>query len=208
MPDQINMFGDFLSPLSVDSIVDITDGQYLYIPKFFNAEESDIYFKILYENIDWRQDEMRMYGKIIKFPRLTAWYGDNDKNYSFSGLTLNPKSWTSELLSIKDRIEIKAKCSFNSVLLNLYRNGQDSISWHHDNEKELGENPVIASVNFGETRTFQFRHIKTKEKQEIDLKHGSLLVMMGKMQHNWQHQIPKTKKNIDARINLTFRTIK
>ena len=208
MTDQINMFGDAHNPLNIESIVNITDGQYLYLPKFFDAEESDFYFRTLYEKIDWRQDEMRMYGKIIKFPRLTAWYGDNDRNYSFSGLTLNPKSWTNELLRIKNKIEIKANNSFNSVLLNLYRNGQDSISWHHDNEKELGTNPIIASVNFGETRTFQFRHINTKEKHEIDLKHGSLLIMMGKMQHNWQHQIPKTKKDINARINLTFRTIK
>jgi alkylated DNA repair dioxygenase AlkB len=149
-----------------------------------------------------------MYGKRINFPRLTAWYGDNDKPYSFSGITLNPLSWTKTLSEIKNRIEPKAGVSFNSVLLNLYRDGNDSISWHTDAEPELGKNPVIASVNFGETRNFQLRHIETKEKVEIELVHGSLLIMQGELQHFWQHQVPKTAKKIKDRINLTFRVIK
>jgi alkylated DNA repair dioxygenase AlkB len=149
-----------------------------------------------------------MYGKRINFPRLTAWYGDNDKPYSFSGITLNPLVWTKTLLEIKNRIEPKAGVCFNSVLLNLYRDGNDSISWHTDAEPELGKNPVIASVNFGETRNFQLRHIETKEKIEIELVHGSLLIMQGELQHFWQHQVPKTSKKIKDRINLTFRVIK
>jgi alkylated DNA repair dioxygenase AlkB len=149
-----------------------------------------------------------MYGKKINFPRLTAWYGHNDKLYSFSGITLQPLPWTSEILTIKNKIEPIAKTVFNSVLLSLYRNGNDSISWHTDAEKELGINPIIASVNFGATRKFRLRHLKTKEKLEIDLPHGSLLVMQGELQHFWEHQVPKTNKAVGERINLTFRVIK
>jgi alkylated DNA repair dioxygenase AlkB len=151
---------------------------------------------------------MRMYGKILPFPRLTAWYGDDDKPYSFSGINLNPKPWNTVLLEIKNEIDLKCKKYFNSVLLNLYRDGNDSISWHTDAEKELGINPTIASLNLGATRKFQLKHMDTNEKIEIELKHGSLLVMQGSLQHFWKHQIPKTKKKVGERINLTFRIIK
>ena len=188
--------------------IKIQNGEYIYAPYFFNVSKADYYFEKLKSEIDWKQEEMIMYGKSIKFPRLTAWYGDNDKPYSFSGITLNPKPWTNELIEIKRKIETKCNAAFNSVLLNLYRNGKDSISWHTDAEKELGTNPVIASVNFGEARTFQLRHQTTKQKIEIELSHGSLLIMQGELQHYWQHQVPKTSKEIGQRINLTFRVIK
>ncbi len=186
----------------------IINGEYIYIPNFFNKKISDEYFKDLIEGIEWKQEEMNMYGKTLKFPRLTAWYGDDDKPYTFSGITLTPNSWTQELLEIKSHIQPICNVKFNSVLLNLYRDGKDSISWHTDAEKELGENPVIASVNFGATRKFQLRHKYTKEKIELELQHGSLLVMLGELQHFWQHQVPKTKKVVGKRINLTFRVIK
>jgi|TARA_B110000037_G_scaffold216463_1_gene275654 alkylated DNA repair dioxygenase AlkB len=189
-------------------LIKINNGEYFYSPNFFTKKESDFYLETLLEKIDWRQEEMNMYGKTIKFPRLTAWYGDNDKPYSFSGINLNPNNWTKELKEIKEKIEPKCVANFNSVLLNLYRNGNDSISWHTDAEKELGINPIISSVNFGETRKFQLRHKETKEKIEIELKHGSLLIMRGELQHFWQHQVPKTKKVVGKRINLTFRIIK
>lgn len=185
----------------------IRNGEYIYIPNFFSKEESDFLFETLQNSISWKQEKMNMYGKEILFPRLTAWYGDNDKPYSFSGITLNPSPWTSNLLSIKERVEAKTTAIFNSVLLNMYRDGSDSISWHTDAEKELGRNPVIASITFGGTRDFQLRHIETKEKLNIKLSHGSLLIMQGELQHFWQHQIPKTKKQVDPRINLTFRVI-
>lgn len=185
----------------------IENGEFIYFPNFFNKAESNSFFKSLRENILWKQESMNMYGKKIDFPRLTAWYGNNDKPYSFSGITLQPTPWTNDILTIKNKIEPVAKSSFNSVLLNLYRDGNDSISWHTDAEKELGINPIIASVNFGATRKFQLRHIKTKEKLEIELTHGSLLIMQGELQHFWQHQVPKTSKVIGERINLTFRVI-
>ena len=186
----------------------LENGEYCYLPKFFSRLESENYFHQLRNNVLWKQESMNIYGKRVNFPRLTAWYGDNDKPYSFSGITLQPLPWNKEILEIKQRIEPRAKVAFNSVLLNLYRNGNDSISWHTDAEPELGKNPVIASVNFGATRKFQLKHIKTGEKQEIDLEHGSLLIMFGELQHFWQHQVPKTSKEKGERINLTFRVIK
>jgi alkylated DNA repair dioxygenase AlkB len=194
--------------LSTTQITHIQNGEYCYIPSFFDKIESDGFFQDLRSNVSWKQESMNMYGKRINFPRLTAWYGDIDKPYSFSGITLNPLPWSRALLEIKKKIEPKAAVCFNSVLLNLYRDGNDSISWHTDAEPELGANPVIASVNFGETRNFQLRHIHTKEKIEIELTHGSLLIMQSELQHFWQHQVPKTAKKIKDRINLTFRVIK
>jgi alkylated DNA repair dioxygenase AlkB len=186
----------------------IRNGAYIYIPNYFNNELSEAYLKNLLDDIQWRQEEMKIYGRQIKFPRLTSWYGDSNKPYTFSGITLNPNVWTKELLEIKNKIELQFNIAFNSVLLNLYRDGSDSISWHTDAEKELGQNPIIASVNFGATRKFQLRHKETKERIDINLENGSLLIMQGELQHYWQHQIPKTKKDIGQRINLTFRFIK
>lgn len=186
----------------------IQNGEFFISKNFFSKSESDQFLQSLRKNIEWKQESMNMYGKQINFPRLTAWYGDNDKPYSFSGIKLAPLTWNEDLLSIKNKIEPISKNEFNSVLLNLYRDGNDSISWHTDAEKELGVNPVIASVNFGATRKFQLRHIKTNEKIEIELTNGSLLVMQGELQHFWQHQVPKTSKPVGERINLTFRIIK
>lgn len=187
--------------------VQIRNGKYLYVPNFLSKTEANKFLNIFTESITWQQQEMMMYGKVVKFPRLTAWYGDNDKPYSFSGITFQPHAWTQELLEIKAKIEPLSQVVFNSVLLNLYRDGNDSISWHTDAEIELGTNPVIASVNFGAERTFQLRHIQTNERIDIALTHGSLLIMMGELQHYWQHQVPKTKTVKSPRVNLTFRTI-
>lgn len=189
-------------------IVQLTDGAYRYFPNFFSRQDADRLLQAFEHNIEWKQEEMNMYGKVLKFPRLTAWYGDNDKPYSFSGITLNPTPWNKELLEIKEVIEPVCKTEFNSVLLNLYRNGNDSISWHSDDEKELGQNPIIASVNFGAERDFQLKHKTLNEKVSIKLQHGSLLIMQGALQHHWLHQVPKRKNINKARINLTFRVIK
>jgi alkylated DNA repair dioxygenase AlkB len=209
---QIDIFGNPIPPKTSvkpkEGLILIENGEYIFYPNFFSKAESDTLIKGLRINIVWKQESMNMYGRKIDFPRLTAWYGNNDKPYSFSGITLQPLPWTSEIIEIKSKIEQQAKIEFNSVLLNLYRDGNDSISWHTDAEKELGINPIIASVNFGATRKFQLRHIKTKEKLEIELTHGSLLIMQGELQHFWQHQVPKTSKQVGERINLTFRVIK
>lgn len=189
-------------------IIKIENGEYIYIPDFYDKVTADKYLTKLIDGIHWKQESMNMYGKEIPFPRLTAWYGDNEKPYSFSGITLQPHPWSPGLLKIKKDIEPKANVVFNSVLLNRYRDGTDSISWHTDAEKELGQNPVIASVNFGAERKFQLKHKDTAQRIDIILQHGSLLIMQGELQHYWKHQIPKTKKLLGERVNLTFRVIK
>lgn len=196
------------SDINSNALHQIRDGEYIFIQNFFDTDTANKYLKQLLENIEWKQESMNMFGKRIPFPRLTAWYGEEGKNYSYSGVTHQPLPWSKELLEIKQKIEEVSDTSFNSVLLNLYRNGNDSMSWHTDAEPELGRNPIIASINFGDSRNFHLRHMKTKEKIEIELTHGSLLVMQGELQHHWQHQVPKTKKSSQPRINLTFRRIK
>jgi alkylated DNA repair dioxygenase AlkB len=188
----------------------LTDAELIFYPHFFSEEESDLIFQRLLTEINWRQDKIKFYGKEINIPRLTAWYGDNGKSYTYSNIKMNPTAWTPVLLSIKNSIEEIAKISFNSVLINFYRDGKDSMGWHSDDEPELGEDPIIASVSFGGARKFQLRHRfnKTLAKVELNLTHGSLLMMQGKTQEYWQHQIPKTAKSVMPRINLTFRIIK
>jgi alkylated DNA repair dioxygenase AlkB len=203
---QLDIFGP--PPPNNAGKFSISNGEYQFYPFYFNKTEADYFLSNLLNSIEWIQESMNMYGKQVLFPRLTAWYGDIDKPYSFSGIKLNPHLWTDDLLEIKKRISAYTDVSFNSVLLNRYRSGNDSISWHTDAEPELGKNPVIASVNFGATRKFQLRHVITKEKLEIELMHGSLLIMQGELQHYWQHQVPKTSKPVGERVNLTFRVIK
>lgn len=187
----------------------IPDGELWYNASFFSEAESSNFFSSLESGIEWRQEDIVMFGKKIPQPRLVAWYGDRGISYTYSGLRLTAVPWTSDLLKIKRRIEEEINSSFNSVLLNLYRDGKDSMSWHSDDEPELGIKPVIASVSFGAVRRFHLRH-KSKQDQDrirLDLADGSLLVMKGETQHHWQHQISKTARSIGPRINLTFRTI-
>jgi len=168
---------------------------------------SEEFSSILFKNIKWKHDSINMYGKKIPLPRLTSWYGDNGKTYSYSGIKSNPNEWNKGLLYIKQKIEEVANVTFNSVLMNWYRDGEDYLSWHADDEKELGKNPVIGSVNFGETRDFIIRNNATSQKITLPLKHGTLLIMSGQLQHYWQHSVPKRKKIKHVRFNLTFRVI-
>jgi alkylated DNA repair dioxygenase AlkB len=189
-------------------VLSMPNAEVTFYKNFFNLRESDELFQILRDEINWRQEKMKLYGKNIDLPRKTAWYGDQDKSYTFSGIHLNPEPWTLTLLQVRERIEEIAGVQFNSVLLNLYRHGNDGISWHTDAEPELGENPVIGSVSFGGTRRFMFRHRQDQDlKAEVELTHGSFLLMAGETQHFWQHQIPKTSRKVEPRINLTFRVI-
>ena len=195
----------FNEPLDIK----IPDGKIIFHEGFFSLEESHRLMQSLIKTIDWTQDEVIVYGKRHKIPRLNAWYGDEGKVMKYSGLSLEPKTWTKELLEIKSKIEEASGTKFNSCLLNYYRDGKDGMGWHQDNEKELGINPIIASVTFGETRPFQLKHISNKELKKVDipLSNGSLLTMAGETQHYWKHQIPKTIKTLESRINLTFRQI-
>ncbi len=176
--------------------------------EFFTADESDTLLADLTAHIAWEQKAIQFMGKHVMQPRLIAWYGDEGKSYRYSGLTVQPLAWTPTLLMMKARVEAVAAMTFNSVLLNLYRDGQDSVGWHSDDEPELGTNPVIASVSLGATRNFQFKHKHEPDlKLSVELTHGCLLLMRGTTQHFWKHQIPKTKKVSAPRINLTFRVI-
>jgi alkylated DNA repair dioxygenase AlkB len=179
-----------------------------YFP-FFTIAESSLIFQRLLSETQWQQDYLTIYGREVPLPRLTAWYGDRGRNYTYSNISMQPSEWTELLLRIKDRIETACTASFNSVLLNLYRSGNDGVSWHQDKEPELGEYPVIASLSFGETRVFQLKHLTKKQIPRVDipLQNGSLLTMRGETQKFWQHRIPKTKKFASPRINLTFRYI-
>ncbi|GAC1427262.1 MAG: alpha-ketoglutarate-dependent dioxygenase AlkB [Flavisolibacter sp.] len=188
----------------------LPDADLLYYNQFFSDSESNFFYKELFDQTLWRQSEIKVYGKVHSTPRLMAWYGDPGQTYHFSGKSFDPLAWMPVLEAIKAKVEKELPTAFNSVLLNLYRNGKDSMGWHRDNEKELGQNPIIASISFGATRPFHLRHYYKKDldKLTIPLTHGSLLIMRGATQHYWEHQIPKTAKPVNPRINLTFRTIK
>jgi alkylated DNA repair dioxygenase AlkB len=177
----------------------------IYFPEFFDKDDSFYFYTKLFNNIKWETKTLNFSGREIPIPRLTAWYGD--KPYTYSGMRLEPSPWTPTLLSLKSAVEKEANHSFNSALLNLYRDGKDSVGWHSDDEKELGRNPVIASISFGGTRDFKLKHKYENLKETIELTNGSLLIMRGETQHYWQHSIPKTTKKVVPRINLTFRTI-
>ena len=189
---------------------DLPDAELHYRPQFFPKPTADRLLQELIEKIEWTQNKIRFYGKESLVPRLEAWYGDHGKSYAYSGIQMNPKPWTKELVEIKEAIEKEAGVPFNSVLINYYRDGKDRVAWHSDDEKELGQNPIIGSVSLGAERKFKLRHKKYKEnglKAEIMLQHGSFLLMKGPTQHHWMHEIPRTAKPIGPRINLTFRII-
>lgn len=197
----------FSNQESVKREIEVADAELIMYDYFFNIKESKELFEALKNKIDWQQDEIKIFGKVHLLPRLTAWYGT--KAYAYSGIQMQPKEFTEELIIIKNRVEEATNLRFNSCLINYYRDGKDSMGWHQDDEKELGKNPAIASISFGQERPFQLKHIKNKALKKIDipLTDGSLLIMKGTTQHFWQHKIPKTTKQIGERINLTFRKI-
>jgi alkylated DNA repair dioxygenase AlkB len=173
----------------------------------FTPTECTFFFEHCLGLSTLHQGEIRMFGKRVPIPRLESFHCNEAINYTYSGKLLKPAPFTSELLDIKTKVEMITGHSFNCVLINLYRNGQDSNGWHADNEKELGENPIIASVSFGATRTFKLRSTNGAEQYAIALGAGSLLLMGEHVQHQFKHCIPKEPKITNPRINLTFRTI-
>lgn len=198
----------FLNQQVVEQALSMPDLEVTLYSNLFDLEEAERLFQDLSQTICWSQETITLFGKPHLVPRLVAWYGDRGKVYTYSGVTHQPHPWTETLLTIKDRVEAISQTAFNSVLLNLYRNGQDSMGWHSDDEPELGPAPVIASVSLGGTRRFQLRHRYRKEfRTAIDLTDGSFLLMKSPTQQFWQHQIPKTRRPVEPRINLTFRTI-
>ena len=187
--------------------IPLPDGVITLYRNVFEAGH-DRLFQSLYTEIPWQQQVITLYGRAVASPRLSAWYGDPGAVYRYSGLRLEPLPWTPVLLEIRQVVTDLAETPFNSVLLNLYRDGQDSMGWHSDAEPELGRNPVIASVSLGAVRRFVLRHKKRKEQHiALELEPGSVLVMAGALQHHWRHALPKTRQVVGPRINLTFRLI-
>jgi len=162
----------------------------------------------LLATVPWQQEHIVIFGRRTPIPRLTAWYGDTDALYTYSGIPMSPLPWISEIRQIRTVVEHLAATTFNSVLLNLYRDGNDGVSWHADDEPELGDRPVIGSVSLGATRRFVLRRRDDHAvKVELELHHGDVIVMGASVQQDWEHQIPKTARPVGARVNLTFRTI-
>ena len=189
--------------------LNLKDAEVFYYPNYFTINESMSLFQILTTETLWQQDDIKVFGKTYKQPRLTSLYGSNKRPYSYSNITMYPNEFSSTLLKIISKIEDTTNEIFTTCILNQYRDGQDSNGWHADDEKELGQNPVIASVSFGASRMFHLKHRYDKShKCKLLLESGSLLLMKGTTQHFWLHQVPKTKKQIGSRINLTFRYIK
>lgn len=187
----------------------LPDSDISYYPNFLKSEVASHFLELLKDSTPWQQDNITVFGKIYPQPRLTALFGDNDKPYSYSNITMYPHRFSDELLELRNKLQLELGIHFTSCLLNLYRDGKDSNGWHADDEKALGRNPVIASITLGQERYFYLKHKTDKElKHKILLEHGSLLLMKGETQHCWLHQIPKTARPIQERINITFRVIK
>ena len=191
--------------------ISVADGMLRLYPQLFSAEESALFLDELKQEVDWKSERITMFGRSLPVPRLTAWFGDPGMRYSYSGIAVESVAWTPALLRIKARIEEVSSSTFNSVLLNYYRDGTDSVSWHSDDEPELGRDPVIGSVSFGSERPFQLRHktihTAVPNRLTLHLPNGSYLEMGAGVQRNWTHQLPKRARLTEERINLTFRTI-
>ncbi|MFL9845589.1 alpha-ketoglutarate-dependent dioxygenase AlkB family protein [Flavobacterium rhizosphaerae] len=196
-----DLFTGGTSPKKYYNLPDLEIMQYDgFIPK----EEADRYYIALLHNTPWHQYQMPMYDKVVTAPRMIAWYGEQEE----AGEDM--QSFTPALLELRRKVEQETGLKFNAVLLNLYRDGNDSVAWHSDKEHNIGSNPNIASLTFGQTRPFRFRHKNNKEIEriEIPLHHGTLLLMSGTTNTFWEHHIPKTSKEMLPRINLTFRQVK
>ncbi len=184
------------------------DGSATYFPGIFNPERCAALYDALNKTIDWREDQLVMFGRLIITKRKVAWIGDAGCSYTYSGVQKFPQAWTTELLEIKHQVETLANVRFNSCLLNLYHDGNEGMGWHSDDEKELDPLAPIASVSFGGVRKFAFKHRQDKTNISLFLENGSVLLMQSPTQEFWQHSLTKTKRTVGPRINLTFRAIR
>lgn len=204
MPKQ-HYQADFLQ--NETPVLQLDDASIDYRPEFIEFDAAIALYEKIVAQTPWRQDTIKLYGKLHLTPRLLCWMGDPEMIYGYSDSTMAPIPWSSCLLEIKHMLEAQTNRHFNSVLINYYRDGQDSVSWHSDDEPELGINPVIASISLGAPRDFHLRHkVKKQLRHKMNLSNGSLLIMSGTTQHFWQHHVPK-RKHAQGRVNLTFRTI-
>jgi alkylated DNA repair dioxygenase AlkB len=188
--------------------LDLPDGEAWYWPAAFEAAKATGLMASVRNGIDWRAEEIVMFGRHVPVPRRVAWHGDPGARYTYSGTPHLPEPWTPALACIRDRVQELTGARFNAVLLNLYRDGRDGMGWHADDEPELGPDPVIASVSLGATRRFCLRHRRRRDLRVVlPLAHGSLLLMSGATQRHWVHALPKTTAPVGERINLTFRQV-
>lgn len=194
----------FMSGRRGTKTFELPDADVLLIDNFFTKEESDYYYTALLDQTPWHTYEMPMYEKVVAAPRMVSWFEDSVPKGKAAAARLTP-----DLCAIRQRVEAETQIKFNAVLLNLYRDGNDGVSWHSDKTATVNKNMIIASVTFGETRLFRLRHKFRKELQqvEIPLYHGSFLLMAGTTNSYWEHQVPKTARNVLPRINLTFRQV-
>lgn len=202
--------GDLFSSVSGEpERIPLPDADLLYFEHALSRNEAATYFNELRAQTQWREEEVVVWGKRHKQPRLVAWHGDPGTTYSYSGSVLRPLPWTPTLSKLRGRVEELANASFNSVLLNFYRDERDSMGWHSDDEPELGRQPTIASVSLGQTREFQLKHKTRKDLpiSRISLVDGSIIIMSGPTQSNWQHCLKRETTKLGERINLTFRKI-
>ncbi len=181
-----------------------------YDSGFLDRQSADRLLDWSLTRIRWDHHVIRLFGREVPTPRRSAWFGDPDARYTYSGLTLEPRSWPPVLASLRDRVETASGARFNAVLANLYRDGADSMGWHADDEPELGRDPIIASVSVGAVRRFTMRHATRRDVEPLvlELEHGSLLVMAGSTQHHWRHALPKTRRTVGPRVNLTYRSVR
>lgn len=185
--------------------LNLPDADVYYTPNF--VEQPDALMRILLDSLHWKQRPVRVFNQTHRTPRMAAWCADDGGQYQYSGSGDPNQPWTPELWVLKQQLEQHCQQPFNGALLNHYRNGHDHMGWHSDDENSLGEQPVIASVSLGAIRTFQFKHKCSKQRVDIALENGSLLVMQGDTQTHWQHALPKRLRENEARLNVTFRLI-
>lgn len=196
------------SKLFPSSFPDIPDATVSYDGEFYAFAKAEHLKNQLLKEIPWRQNKIKVFGKVHNEPRLTQLYGDAGISYGYSGIQFDALEWSPTLRQIKEDVEQAAGTSFNVCLVNQYRDGKDSNGWHADNEKELGENPIIASISLGQERYFHLKHNENKQwRFKFPLENGSLLIMKDQTQHTYKHQIAKTARDVGLRINLTFRKI-
>lgn len=181
------------------------DGEVFYIENFLNEKEQQFFFQALLKNIEWKADEVKIFGKHIITKRKMAWYANEEIQYTYSGISRKAILWNNELLALKNRIEKDFPDHFNACLLNLYHAGNEGMGWHSDNEKTIVENSAIASISLGAARKFSFKHKIFNQTISLNLASGSLLLMKGETQKYWLHSLPKSTKVLESRINLTFR---
>ena len=203
MSQQASLFGP---PPSKRQVFDLPDADIWLEPGFLSRSVAEDWFRRLQDGLSWRQEDIEMFGRVHPVPRLSCWLGDDGQAYTYSGIRHEPEPW-GPAEALRQQIEACTGDRFNSALANLYRDGADTVSWHADDEPELGRCPRIASLSLGGTRRFVLRHKQTRQKLTLELTPGSLLWMGGLTQHAWEHSVPRTKRPVGPRINLTLRRV-